>query len=77
MEREIRLLRKKNATFETGMATGTDKAEIYTIGLNWYLNDYLRMIFDYEHTDFDDEITVGDETLSDEDALFVRCQLEF
>ena len=63
--------------FKLGMAAGTDKAEAFTVGLNWYLNDYMRMIFDYEHTEFDEDITVSGESLDDEDAFMVRCQLEF
>ena len=63
--------------FKLGMATGTDRAEAFTIGLNWYLNDFLRVIFDFEHTDFDDDVIAGGKTLDDEDAFLVRCQLEF
>jgi phosphate-selective porin OprO/OprP len=63
--------------FDRGLATGTEKAETFTIGLNWYLNYYLRVIFDYEHAEFEDDIVVDGENLDDEDAFLVQCQLEF
>lgn len=63
--------------FDLGMATGTDKAEAFTLGLNWYLNEFLRFTFNYEHTGFDDSVTVAGKSLDDEDAFLVQCQLEF
>jgi phosphate-selective porin len=54
-----------------------DRAEAFTVGLNWYANDYFRVIFDYERTEFDDEIEVDDEMIDNEDAFLVQCQLEF
>jgi phosphate-selective porin OprO/OprP len=62
---------------DLGLATGTDKAEAFTVGLNWYLNPYMRMIFDFEHTEFDDDFVFDDETVEDEDVFFVQWQLEF
>lgn len=63
--------------FGLGMAEGTDRAEAFTVGLNWYLNDSFRVIFDYERTDFDDDVEVDGEMIDNEDAFLMRCQLEF
>ncbi len=63
--------------FDLGLATGTDKAESFTIGLNWYLNPYTRMILDYEHTEFANSFVFSGETVTDEDVILVQCQLEF
>ena len=58
-------------------ATGTDEAEAFTLGLNWYVNPYMRMILDYEHTEFDQEFTVSGETVDDEEVIIAQWQLEF
>jgi phosphate-selective porin OprO/OprP len=63
--------------FKYGLATGTDKAQTYTLGLNWYLNPFMRMILDYEHTEFDDEFEFSDEIVDEEDVFLVQWQLEF
>jgi phosphate-selective porin OprO/OprP len=63
--------------FDLGMAAGTDRAEAFTIGLNWYLNRLFRVTFNYEHTEFDDDLVIDGKTLDDEEALLVQCQLEF
>jgi phosphate-selective porin OprO/OprP len=63
--------------FDLGMAAGADRAEAFTIGLNWYLNRLFRVTFNYEHTEFDDDLVIDGKTLDDEDALLVQCQLEF
>jgi len=63
--------------FKGGMAAGTDQAEAFTIGLNWYLNELLRITLNYEHSEFDDDLVIGGRRLDDEDAFIVQCQLEF
>jgi phosphate-selective porin OprO/OprP len=63
--------------FKLGMATGTDRAETITLGLNWYLNEFLRITLNYEHTKFDDNLLIDGRTIDDEDAFLAQCQLEF
>jgi phosphate-selective porin OprO/OprP len=60
------------------------EAEAYTIALNWYLNDFARLVVDYTRTDFDRPLLVGRDALegtsifSDrEDVLTTRFQLAF
>lgn len=53
----------------------TKSAKAITFGLNWYLNEYYRISFNYEKTDFD---TVGTTTsLKSENVLLIRTQVTF
>jgi phosphate-selective porin OprO/OprP len=59
---------------------GTDKADAYTVGLNWYLNPNLRFMLDYVYTDYDTEFSPIDTGLPAEDsekALVLRGQFAF
>jgi phosphate-selective porin OprO/OprP len=59
---------------------GTPKADAYTIGLNWYLNNNLRFMLDYVYTDYDQEFSPIDTGLDVEDsekAIVLRGQLAF
>jgi phosphate-selective porin OprO/OprP len=53
----------------------TDKAESYTAGVNWYLNEMVRVMVNYIHTSFDDEILVNDKKIDNEDVFIARFQL--
>jgi phosphate-selective porin OprO/OprP len=63
--------------FKFAMASGTDQAKAFTVGLNWYLNEFLRGTFNWEHTEFDDDLFIDGKTFDDEDAFLIQCQLEF
>jgi phosphate-selective porin OprO and OprP len=77
-------LRIDSAVFNAGAAnlatrTGNspDASEV-TVGFNWYLNAYVRMQFNYEHSWFGNPIRIGTGTsglVSREDALITRLQL--
>lgn len=60
------------------------KAEAYSIALNWYLNDFSRLILDYTHTDFDEPLLIGHDAVTgdsiyseDEQVVTGRFQLNF
>ena len=53
----------------------TDRADSYTAGVNWYLNDMVRVMVNYIHTSFDDEILVNDKKIDNEDVFITRFQL--
>lgn len=59
------------------LATGTDGAWAYTAGLNWYLNKNFEFQFNYERTDFDNEVTFSGKQRHHEDVLLTRFQLAF
>lgn len=52
------------------------KASGYTLGLNWYLNQNLKWVLDYEHTTFDGGAPDGKDR-PDEQALLTRFALGF
>jgi phosphate-selective porin OprO/OprP len=63
--------------FRAGMATGTNKADILELGINWYINQFFRLSLNYEHAEFDDDFVVEGKSIDDEDAVLVQLQLEF
>jgi phosphate-selective porin OprO/OprP len=59
---------------------GTDEADAYTLGLNWYLNNNLRFMLDYVRTDYDVAFSPIDSGLPAEDserAIMLRGQFAF
>ena len=53
----------------------TDRAEAYTLGVNWYLNDMVRMMFNYVRTEFDADILYRNKRIENEDVFLGRFQL--
>ena len=56
------------------MPGSSRKAESWTAGLNWYLTQNVRYLFNAERTVFDDD---ADGPRPAEDALAFRMQLSF
>lgn len=59
---------------------GTNKADAYTLGLNWYLNSNVRFMLDYVYTDYDTAFSPIDSGLPAEDsekAITLRGQFAF
>ena len=52
----------------------TDGADVYTAGVNWYLNKNIRLMLNYEHADFNSPLTSGSKG---EDGAITRLQLVF
>jgi len=53
----------------------TDRASGFTAGINWYFNDMVRLMFNYNHVDFNDYVEDADGDW--EDAFLARFQLDF
>jgi phosphate-selective porin OprO/OprP len=45
------------------------------VGLNWYLNENVKWLLDYEHTTFEGGAADGDR--ADEDAIQLRLAVGF
>jgi phosphate-selective porin OprO/OprP len=58
-----------------GIRGGEQK--IWTAGLNWYPNDVLRFVLDYQHTDVDKLTAAGGSADAKIDALSFRSQFSF
>jgi len=56
--------------------TSSAKATGYAVGLNWYLNEDLKWMLDYERTTYDGGATAGADR-DDTDALLLRIALGF
>lgn len=55
--------------------TAASQADSWGVGLNWYLNENVKWLLDYEHTSFEGGAATGDR--EDEDALQLRLAVGF
>jgi phosphate-selective porin OprO/OprP len=70
-------LKLDDATFPTfaSITSSARSAKAWAVGLNWYFNRNLRLLFDYEDTKFEGGATTGDR--EDEKIFFSRFQIAF
>ena len=57
-------------------ATSASRAQAWTVGLNWYLTQNLKLVANYSQTTFDGGAAAGADR-EDEKAFFTRAQLSF
>ena len=57
--------------------TSTNKADAFTAGLKWILNEHVRFMLDYVKTDFDTPIMAGTEMVNSEKAVNLRSAIHF
>jgi phosphate-selective porin OprO/OprP len=75
-------LRVDDAAFAGGASSFADpsvsarKASGYGLGLNWYLNQNVKWVLDFEHTSFDGGAVDGKDR-PDENAFLTRMALGF
>ncbi|OGW18370.1 MAG: hypothetical protein A3G93_02495 [Nitrospinae bacterium RIFCSPLOWO2_12_FULL_45_22] len=69
-------LRADDDIFDLGYATGTDRINAFTVGLNWYPHNMVTVKFNYVHNSYDDNLKEleGDDS---EDLFLTRLQVEF
>ena len=76
----IEFLKADNDILDLGFADSdryTAKTSGFTIGLNWYPMEMVRIMVNYYHMDFDDDILVGGNRYGDEDVILTRFQTVF
>ena len=61
---------------------GTDDVTALTVGLNWYLNDFTKVQFNYQRVWFDDRIDDGGDSRlrhvkKNEDVFYIRFAIDF
>ena len=67
-----------NAAGSGQLATGSNEFDTWTLGANWILTPYVRLIANYVHTSFDMPVTPpGGKTINHEDAITMRAQVDF
>lgn len=57
-------------------ATSADRAQGWTAGLNWYLNRYVRVMVNFDHTWFDGG-AAAEEDRASEDTILTRLQISY
>ncbi|MBS0261872.1 MAG: porin [Planctomycetes bacterium] len=72
-----------NQVFAAGLANANDwtnNAGITDIGVNWYLNRYIRVTFDWQHSMYASPVLLNvekDQHSLSNDLFWLRCQLYF
>lgn len=64
-------LKADESLLRSGYAEGTDKAYGFTLGVNWYPNDMVRFMLNYNHVEFDDTV----HGIDNEDVILTRFQV--
>jgi len=63
--------------FSAGLATGTDRIRVLSGGVTWWPNIHTKAMLDVVFSDFDDDIVVEGQALSDEIVVLMRLQFDF
>ena len=71
------MLRTDDEVLRLGLATGTDRAQSVTFGVNWFPNRHIRFQFNFDHAWFGDEIVVQGVCLKRENTFTTRFLYDF
>lgn len=61
----------------SAIADGTDGLASFTGGLNWYLNDDVKVVMNYSTSDFKKDILINDKLYQKSNTLLLRVQYQF
>jgi len=59
------------------LATGSNRVQGYTAGLNWFFNPHMEMKLDYQNLHFNHRVEVGSHFVHQESTIILRLQVEF
>ena len=68
---------KKLLPAATAMTAFTSEADSWTAGAKWIMNPNARLLLNYVHTDFEDDIRVNGKLGDSERAVVLRAQYDF
>jgi len=66
-----------DSPFASGIVTGVDRVDAYTVGLNWWPNRHIRLMFNYTLNDFSGPLLLGAESEDSEHLWLGRAQYQF
>ena len=66
-----------DAPFAASLLSGTRRVDAYTMGLNWWPNKHVRLMFDYVLNDFSESILIGSDDQDSEHLWLSRVQYNF
>lgn len=66
-----------NTVVRAGMAGGLDGLRAGTVGLNWYLNDDVKVVMNYQNYVFGQQVAIEAKTYSKSSFLLLRVQYQF
>ena len=76
-------LRFGDALFDRDIADEnewTDEVAMTDIGFNWYLNQYVKFYFNWQHAAYQEPVLINEDTgafTKSNDLYWLRCQLYF
>ena len=70
-----------SGTFVPAGGEPNQKVTAMTVGMNWWFNPQLRLVLNYDHTTYDEDIlpdanSPGD-TIDKDDSVYLRFQVDF
>jgi len=66
-----------SSPFNLGFATGSDRVDSITAGLNWWPNKHIRFMLNYVLNNFSDPILIGSDLEEAENQILGRVQYNF
>lgn len=66
-----------DAPFAVSLLSGARRVDAYTLGINWWPNKHIRLMFDYVLNDFSESVLIGSDAQDSEHLWLSRVQYNF